>query len=254
MKPKALLLSGLLVAAAPAQEATPPAEPPATPEQSPAANPAADLTAAAEKLAAATNYTWSQTTSFGGNFGDRTTTGKKGSGGFLLVTMPGRDREFQVLSRGGKAAMQRDGAWVVPDPNGEEQGPGRWIARMLQNLREPAVEAKELVAKVTELKEESGTFVGKLSEEAAKELMSFRGAGRRGGGGGGAPPEITGAGGSVTVTVADGVLTGYRTMLTGRMNFNGEGRDVTRTTEVEFTNVGSTSFDIPEAAAGLLVE
>jgi hypothetical protein len=254
MKTKALLLFGLFAVVARAQETTPPAEPPVAPEQAPAANPAADLTAAAEKLAAATSYAWSQTSSFGGNFGDRTTTGKKGSGGFLLVTMPGRDQEFQVLSRKGKAAMQRDGAWVVPNPDGEEQGPGRWIARMVQNLREPAAEAKELVAKVTELKNEGGTFSGKFSEEVAKELMSFRGFGRRGGGGGGTPPEVTGAGGTVTFTVADGVLTGYQTTLTGRMDFNGESRDIIRTTKVEFTGVGATSFDIPEAAAGLLAE
>jgi hypothetical protein len=254
MKSQALILSLLFAAVSHAQD-TPPAEPAVTPEQAPAANPAADLTAAAEKLAAATSYAWSQTSSFGGNFGDRTTTGKKGSGGFVLVTMPGRDQEIQVLSRKGKAAMQRDGAWVVPNPDGEEQGPGRWIARMVQNLREPAVEAKELVAKVTELKSENGSFSGKFSEEAAKELMSFRGFGRRGGGGGGGtPPEVTGAGGTVTFTVADGVLTGYQTTLTGRMDFNGESRDIIRTTKVEFTGVGSTGFDIPEAAAGLLVE
>ncbi len=258
---------GLFAAAATAQETpppvTPPVEPPAvtTPpaEVAPAANPAADLTAAAEKLAASTSYTWSQTTSFGGNFGDRTTTGKKGSGGYLLVTMPGRDQEFQVLSRKGKAAMQRDGAWAVPNPDAEGEGGGRWVARMVQNLREPVIEAKELVAKVTEVKSENGSVRGALGEEAAKELMSFRGFGRRGGGGGGGggggtPPEVTGAAGSVTFTVADGVLTGYEMTLTGRMNFNGEDRDVSRKSKIQFTGVGSTTFDIPESAAGLLAE
>jgi hypothetical protein len=260
MKPKALRFAPftfLLLAAAlaPAQE-TPvtPADPPKTPEQPPAVNPAADLTAAAEKLATATSYAWSQTTSFGGNFGDRTTSGKKGSGGYLLVTMPGRDQEFQVLSRKGKAAMQRDGGWVVPNADTEEQGPGRWIARMVQNLREPTTDAKDLVSKVTDVKLEGGSYRGTLAEAAAKELMSFRGFGRRGGGGGGTPPEVTGASGSVTFTVTDGVLTGYELTLTGKMNFNGEDRDVNRTTKVSFTGVGSTTFDIPEAAAGLLAE
>jgi len=269
MKPKALQFAPLsfvllATAIAPAQETPPatPAETPATPEQ-PAANPAADLTAAAEKLAGATSYAWSNTTSFGGNFGDRTTSGKKGSGGFILVTMPGRDQEIQVLSRKGKAAMQRDGAWVVPNPDGEEQGPGRWIARMVQNLREPVVDAKDLASKAKDVKLENGSFRGTLDEATAKELMSFRGFGRRGGGGGGqggggggndGPPEVSGAGGSVTFTVTDGVLTGYELTLTGRMNFRGEDRDVNRTTKVSFTGVGSTTFDIPEAAAGLLAE
>lgn len=269
-----LLLLALATTVVTAQETPPPAAPPAeetpapatpAPEAppaetpAPAANHAADLTAAAEKLSAATSYGWSQTSSFGGNFGDRTTTGKKGSGGFLLITMPGRDQEIQVLSRKGKAALQRDGAWVVPDPEaeGQGQGPGRWTARMVQNLREPAVELKELVAKVADVKNESGSFRATLPEAAAKELMSFRGFGRRGGGGGGGggtPPEVTGAAGSVTFTVADGVLTGYEMTLTGRMNFNGQDRDLTRTTKVTFSGVDSTTFDIPESAAGLFAE
>jgi hypothetical protein len=273
MKPKALRflpLSVVLFASGHAQETTPPAAPvtpaeaPTTPEQPPAvvANPAADLTAAAEKLATATSYAWSNTTSFGGNFGDRTTSGKKGSGGYLLVTMPGRDQEIQVLSRKGKAAMQRDGGWVVPDPEAEGQGGGRWIARMVQNFREPVTDAKELASKAKDVKADGGSYKATLDEATAKELMSFRGFGRRGGGGGqgggggggGTPPEVTGAGGSVTFTVTDGVLTGYELTLTGRMNFNGEDRDVNRTTKVSFTGVGSTTFDIPEAAAGLLAE
>jgi hypothetical protein len=262
-----LPLSLVLLATASAQETTPvtPAEPPGTPEQPPAvvANPAADLTAAAEKLATATSYAWSNTTSFGGNFGDRTTSGKKGSGGYILVTMPGRDQEVQVLSRKGKAAMQRDGGWVVPDPDAEGQGGGRWIARMVQNLREPTADAKDLVSKAKDVKAEGGSYKGTLDEAAAKELMSFRGFGRRGGGGGGGqgggggggtPPEVTGASGTVAFTVTDGILTGYELTLTGRMNFNGEDRDVNRTTKVSFTGVGSTTFDIPEAAAGLLAE
>ncbi|MEK7952564.1 hypothetical protein [Luteolibacter soli] len=268
MKPKAFRFAPLTfvllaTAVAPAQETPPatPAETPAAPEQ-PAANPAADLTAAAEKLAAATSYAWSNTTSFGGNFGDRTTSGKKGSGGYILVTMPGRDQEFQVLARKGKAAMQRDGAWVVPNPDTEEQGPGRWVARMVQNLHEPTTDAKDLVSKAKDVKLENGSIRGTLDEATAKELISFRGfGGRRGGGGGGGqgggnggPPEVSGAGGSVSFTVTDGVLTGYELTLTGKMNFNGEDRDVNRTTKVSFTGVGSTTFDIPEAAAGLLSE
>ena len=258
MKPKNLRflpLSFVLLATATAQE-TPPATPVTPPPATPAQAPAADLTAAAERLATATSYTWSQTSSFGGNFGDRTTSGKKGDGGYILVTMPGRDQEFQVLSRKGKAVMQREGKWVIPNPDAEEQGGGRWVARMVQNFREPNADAKDLAAKAKDLKLENGSYRGTLDEATAKELMSFRG-GRRGGGGGGqggTPPEVTGAGGSVNFTVTDGVLTGYELTLTGRMNFNGEDRDVNRTTKVSFTAVSTTTFDIPEAAAGLLAE
>lgn len=266
MKPKLLQflpLSFALLASAAAQD-TPPVTPPATPAQAPAANPAAELAAAAERLGTATSYTWTQTSSFGGNFGDRTTSGKKGAGGYIMVTMPGRDQEVQVLARKGKAAILREGKWVVPNPEGEEQGAGRFVARMVQNLREPNVDAKDLASKAKDVKLENGSYKGTLDEATAKELMSFRGFGRRGGGGGGGqggggggggtPPEISGAGGSVSFTVTEGVLTGYELNLTGKMNFNGEDRDVNRITKVSFTAVCTTTFDIPEAAAGLLAE
>lgn len=252
-----LLLCILTSAGVSAQETPPASTPPAAPapvaEQPPAPNIAADLAAAADKLAAATSYTWSQTSTFG-NMGARTTTGKKGSGGFMLVTMPGRDQEIQVLFRQGKAAMHGDQGWsaVEPPAEGQDQGPGRWLARMIQNLKEPASEVKELVAKVTELKSENGSIHGILGAEAAGQLMRI-GGGRRGGGGGGSnPPEITGAAGKVSFTVSNGVLTGYEISLTGSMNFNGEDREMNRVTQVEFSDVGSTRFDIPEAAAGLI--
>ncbi|MES2923308.1 MAG: hypothetical protein V4819_17265 [Verrucomicrobiota bacterium] len=258
---RSLLLCILTSAGASAQDSPPPATPPAAPvaaaEPAPAANPAADLAAAAEKLAAATSYAWSQTTTFG-NMGARTATGKKGSGGYLLVNMPGRDQEIQVLVRKGKAAMKSDEGWAAVDPaaEGQGQGPGRFIARMVQNFQEPATQAKNLVAKATDLKSENGSIHGTLGAEAATELMSMGGFGRRGGGGGGGgggtPPQVTGAAGKVSFAVSNGVLTGYEMTLTGNMNFNGEDRDVNRVTKVEFTGVGSTSFDIPESAAGAL--
>jgi hypothetical protein len=243
----------LATSAAPAQEAAPtPA--PAT-EQ--AANPAADLQSAVEKLAAAKSYAWSQTASFG-NMEPRTTSGKKGSGGFLYLNLPGRDQPLQVLVHKGKAALQNDGGWTAAESlaSGEGQGPGRFIARMIQNSQEPVVEAKELLGKATDLKAEDGKFSGTLNEEAARSLMTFGGprrGGNGGGGGGGNFPEVSGAGGSVTFTVSNGVLSSYEIKLTGKMNFNGEEREVNRTSKVEFSGVGSTSFDIPEAAAGLLV-
>ncbi len=253
-------LSFVLLASATAQD-SPPATPPAAPA-TPAANPAAELASAADRIGTATSYTWSQTSSFGGNFGDRTTTGKKGTGGYMLVTMPGRDQEIQVLARKGKGAILREGKWVVPNPDAEEQGAGRFVARMVQNLREPNADAKDLASKAKDVKLENGSYKGTLDEATAKELMSFRGFGRRGGGGGGqgggggggTPPEVSGAGGSVSFTVTDGVLTGYELTLTGKMTFNGEEREVNRSTKVAFTAICTTSFDIPEAAAGLLAD
>jgi hypothetical protein len=56
----------------------------------------------------------------------------------------------------------------------------------------------------------------------------------------------------VTFTVTDGVLAKYALTLSGKMTFNDQERDISRTSTTSFSEVGSTSFDIAEEAAGLL--
>jgi hypothetical protein len=79
-------------------------------------------------------------------------------------------------------------------------------------------------------------------EAGAKELLTF--CGRRGGN----APEPKNAKGSVKFWVKDGLLAKYELKLQGTMNFNGEDRDIDRTTTVEFKDVGTTKVDVPEAA------
>jgi len=257
----ALSLLALPGARAADEEATPAASAEAeateTAETAPAGETAAaELKAAAAKLAEAGNYSWSQSMAFGDRE-PRTSTGQKGSGGHVLLTMPGRNGSFEVLFRGDKAVMKRDGSWekvAAPEQGG---GRGAFLARMIENFEAPTAAAAELVSKVTELRKESdGSYAGTLGEEAARELMRFgrRRGGRGGDGQGFEPPPIEGAGGSVRFTVVDGMLARHEVELTGRMSFNGEERDIGRTTTTSFEKVGATSFDIPEVAAGLLAE
>ena len=68
--------------------------------------------------------------------------------------------------------------------------------------------------------------------------------GPRGGGG----PEITNAKGSVKLWVKEGLISKYEIKVSGKMNFNGEDRDLDRTTTVEVKDVGTTKITIPEEA------
>jgi hypothetical protein len=92
------------------------------------------------------------------------------------------------------------------------------------------------------LKSADGVISGDLTEEGAKSLLTFGG---RGGGGG---PEISGAKGSVKFWVKDGVLTKMETKVQGRMSFNGNDRDIDRTTTTEFKDIGTTTVNVPEDA------
>ena len=117
------------------------------------------------------------------------------------------------------------------------------MARRLQNLKAPAAQAEELAGKVRELKQDGDAYSGDLTEAGAKSLLTF--GGRRGGGDG---PEISGAKGSVKFWVKDGMLTKYETKVKGSISFNGNDRDVDRTTTVAISNVGSTKIEVPEDA------
>ena len=78
--------------------------------------------------------------------------------------------------------------------------------------------------------------------EGAKSQLMFRG---RGGGNG---PEISGAKGSVKVWVKDGLIAKYEIMVKGTVSFNGNDRDIDRTTTVEIKDIGSTKVEVPEEA------
>ena len=58
-------------------------------------------------------------------------------------------------------------------------------------------------------------------------------------------PEPKNAKGSVKFWVKDGLLAKLELKLQGIINFNGEDRDVNRTTTVEIKDVGTTKVNVP---------
>jgi hypothetical protein len=118
-----------------------------------------------------------------------------------------------------------------------------FIARVVQNYRVPAVEAASLADDAKELKQDTNSISGDLTEAGAKELLSFR---RRGNGGDG--PTVTNAKGSVKFWLSNGKLAKYQFHLQGAVSFNGNDRDVDRTTTVEIKDVNSTKIEVPDEA------
>jgi len=115
---------------------------------------------------------------------------------------------------------------------------------MATTFRAPAAQATEAVDKVKELKKDGDAYSADLTEEGAKDLMSF--AGRRGGNNQG--PQISSAKGNIKFWVKDGALAKFQYTVEGKMTFNGEDRDVNRTTTTEIKDVGSTKVEIPADA------
>ena len=201
---------------------------------------------AAKKLAEKANYSWKTTVTVpeGSQFRPGPTEGKTEKNGITHLTMSFGGNESQAVFKGDKAAVTTpDGGWQSVAELENAEGPGRFWARMLRNFKAPAAQASEMVADVKELKKDGDAFAGDLTEAGAKALLTFR---PRGGGGEG--PTVSDAKGTAKFWLKDGVLAKYEFKVTGKVSFNGNDRDVDRTTTTEIKDVGTTKVEVPAEA------
>jgi hypothetical protein len=208
-------------------------------------NPSEVITNAAARLAQRANYSWKATTTFG-NF-EGTSEGKSQKDGLIEFTMTFGENTTQVFLKGGKGAVKTgDQDWEslaeMASAAGNAPGRRQFLVRRLQEFKAPAAEAADLAAKTRELKKDGEAYAGDLTEGGAKELLMF--GGRRGG----SAPEPKNAKGSVKFWVKDGLLSKFELKLQGTINFNGEDRDIDRTTTLEIKDVGTTKVEVPAAA------
>ncbi len=210
-----------------------------------------DVIKAAQNLAQKNNYSWKTTVVVppDARFRPGPTEGKTEKGGATFLTLSRRDSTTDAVLKGGKGALKTEDGWKSLSEASQDDGggfnPTRFLALMLQNYKVPAVEAEDLAGKTKDLKSADGSFSGDLTEDAAKQLLSFR----RGAAAGGEGPQVSGAKGTARFWVKDGVLTKYEYQVKGSVSFNGNDMDVDRTTTVEIKDIGSTKVTVPEEAA-----
>lgn len=236
------------------------------------AGPKEDVTAATKKLSEAENYTWSTTTEMGGgngggggggrNFRPGPVEGKTQKDGLSYITTKFGDNTSETYAKAGKTVTKVEGEWKTPEElaaargDGNEggnarRGAGRGFGgRGIGNGKSAAEQVAETAGKVEKFEEKDGALVGTLSPEAVKSLLTF-GGGRRGGNAGGnadrpAPPEPKDTSGTVAYTLKDGNIAKVVTHVKGTLSFNGEDREIDRTTTTEFSAIGSTKLEVPE--------
>jgi hypothetical protein len=216
------------------------------------ANPKADVKNAAAALGAQTNYSWHtmiETPNGGGRFGGPTD-GRTTKGGYTTLSMTRGDNTIEAVLKGTNGAIKApDNGWQslaeASQDNGGGFNPGMFLARMLQNFKAPATEAADLAGQAKDLKKDTNGIAGDLTEDGAKALLTFR---PRGGNGDNEGPTVSNAKGSVKFWLADGKLAKYQFHVQGHVSFNGNDRDVDRTTTVEIKDVNSTKIEVPDDA------
>jgi len=209
------------------------------------ATPEEDVASAAKKLAEQKNYSWKSTVEFG-NFASGTD-GKVIKDGPVALSMTFGDNTTEAFLKGDKGAVKTpDEDWQsleeLAAAAGTEPGPRQFLVRRLKNFKAPSDEAVQVIGKTKEIKQEGDAFTAELTEQGAKDLLSF--GGRRGGN----APEPKKAKGSVKFWIKGGMLSKFQTKVQGTVNFNGDDRDIDRTNTVEINDPGTTKIEIPEAA------
>ena len=193
--------------------------------------------AAAKKLGEKPNYTWKTTVVVpeSAQFKPGPTDGKTEKDGFTYVTMSFGDNTTEAVIKGDKAVVtNQEGNWQATSELENAEGPGRFLGRMVKNLKTPAVQAAELAAVTKEFKKDGDVYSADLTEEGAKAQFRF---------GTAKNPK-----GSVKFWLKEGGLVKYEFKVQGKMDFNGNEIDVDRATTVEIKEVGTTKVNVPEAA------
>jgi hypothetical protein len=217
-----------------------------------------EVKAAAKKLADSGGYAWKTTTEMGGGGGGGgaqrmrpgPTEGKMAKDGTICLSMTRGETTTEAFVKGDKGAIKTSDGWqslaeaneAAAGGGGGGGGGGRFIARMLQNYKPPCAQTTEVIDKVKDLKKDGDMICGDLTEAGAKSLMTF------GRGQGANAPEISDAKGSVKIWLKNGVLSKYEYRVSGKMSFQGNEREMDRTTTVEIKDVGTTKVDVPEEA------
>jgi hypothetical protein len=203
-------------------------------------SPKDDVTSAAKALGEKASYSWKTTVAVPAEsrFHPGPTEGRTEKDGATRVKMTFGDNTTEFVMQGGKSAVHtEDGGWQSLSEL-DDQGPGRFLGGMIRNFKAPAAQASELAAQSKELKKDGDVYSADLTDEGAKALLQFRGGNAT----------VSDAKGSVKFWVKDGILTKYEFKVAGKVSFNGNDRDVDRTTTVEIKDVGATKVEVPDEA------
>jgi hypothetical protein len=196
-----------------------------------------DVANAAKKLAEKASYSWKTTVVVpeSAQFKPGPTEGKTEKDGFTHITMSFGDNTTQAVMKGEKAAVTNpEGTWQAISELDGNEGPGRFLGRMIRNFKAPAAQAGDLASATKELKKDGDAYSGELTEAGAKAQFRFGNA--------------SNAKGSVKFWVKDGVLSKYEFKVQAKVEFNGNEMDIDRDTTVEIKDIGTTKVEVPEAA------
>jgi hypothetical protein len=173
-----------------------------------------------------------------------------------------RDNTLNIIMKGDKVAIKTDDGWKSAaeiladdsDQGGGPPSPERIGAMMAGNFKSPTAQATDLADKLQNVQKTDDGYSADLTPDAAKQLLTFRPrrATTNPDSNNFPQPDISDAKATIKFWIKDDVVSKVEIHVTGTVSFNGNDRDVDRTTTTEIKDVGTTTIDVPDEAKAKL--
>jgi len=226
-----------------------------------------DIAKAAKKTAESESYAFKMVTEiegspmpidpieFAGKFQKDVATSISGS---IPIPMQGGSQDIEIYKKGDKVVTKnQNGEWQLAGAGGRGGRGGMGMGQLTRNLKAPHEELADVDKKFEEIKKkdaketadgkECTVYEGKLTEDAAKDILPG-GMGRMLAGMG----EIAGT--AKVLIDADGVIRKYVFVSEIKASIQGNELEITTTRSVSLTDIGSTKLEVPEEVKKLLEE
>lgn len=211
------------------------------------------LKAAVEKLAKGTNYTWTKTFIFpDAPIHPGPIIGQIDASGYMALSQNIGNGDFAAVLKDGVGVLKLPVGWlsaaeiIQGNPEGAVN-PAMLMSRVLFSVRKPDIEAAELLKQAASFTEDDkGVITEHLKESAVLTLIRNGVTGRPNP----QSPPLKAAKGKVKFWINAGMIEKYEIKLEAQMlpSARNNAVDFKPTTTVEFTNVGTTKVQVPDAA------
>ncbi len=153
---------------------------------------------------------------------------------------------IEIGRQGTATAVLLEGNWMTLAQAAARSG-GELAQRLsaLAPLKLPAAEAEELAARVSNLQQDGELFTGRLNPEAAGELLSGRGGGRR-------DDPVKSLGGTAEFLVKEGTLRQLTLTLKGTRWSGGKEAPLELKVVTRFSQIGSAVVNLPADARDIV--
>ena len=199
-----------------------------------------EVTDAVAKVADSGSYSWHAVTTNSVDSSRTAEDGQAEKSGWTSLKMNVADAYVRIIMKDRAGVINVGSGWKSADDLADQRSASRFVQQTVRNFRPPLVIAQQLLSQAGDIKQDADAWTSQLTGDDANALLralpAFRGT--RG---------TSGAKATIKFYLHDGVLNRLEVRATGSSSGRG-GIDTPfdRSYTVEFSNVGSTSVEVPD--------